>query len=550
MKTQVIHVRHPIGPCAFKEPGRAIREGEVVAFPTETVYGLGASALLPEAVLSIFRLKRRPADNPLIVHLASKEDAARVAIQIPSVFHVLYEAFSPGPVTYVMMRNKDTIPDEVCRLSTVAVRFPSQVAARALIEAAGVPIVAPSANISGKPSPTRASHVLQDFDGKIPYVIDDGPCEVGVESTVLDILSDPIRILRPGFVTAEMIYKRTGLRAVSWHEHSEDGEKDFPPAPGMKYRHYAPSARVFIVMPREGETLDKTFSDALVAFDSPKAALEDDSAESSCENNEYDMSVLAPAMDTVIHNAFLNEYSFEKRGIFTGDRTWRALIARLDEDLAGTLLPYTYPGEHDIKSATQSLFDALRTFDDQKVDAIFAEGFSEPDAAGYMDRLERAASGEKTEEKSILLPRQILFLCTGNTCRSPMAEALFNDRRVDGWIAVSAGLAAYPGILISPGSTEVLHEWGIDADAHRAQLIDDQLMESTDLIVTMTDAHKDILARLYPDRVDDIVSYSAFTENQKDIDDPYGFSLTSYRATRDRIQEGLDRLLEELKRRF
>jgi len=123
------------------------------------------------------------------------------------------------------------------------------------------------------------------------------------------------------------------------------------------------------------------------------------------------------------------------------------------------------------------------------------------------------------------------------------AEAQWRKRysmieRVDGWIAVSAGLAAYPGILISPDLPEVLHEWGIDADAHRAQPIDDQLMESTDLIVTMTDAHKDILVRLYPDRVDDIVSYSAFTENQKDIDDPYGFSLTSYRATRDRIKRG------------
>ncbi|NMA00347.1 MAG: threonylcarbamoyl-AMP synthase [Clostridiaceae bacterium] len=507
MKTQVIQVYHPIDPCAFNEPGRALREGQIVAFPTETVYGLGASALLPEAVLTIFRLKGRPADNPLIVHLASKEDVQHAAVQIPPVFHVLYDAFSPGPVTYVMLRNTDTIPDEVCRLSTVAVRFPSQVAARALIEAAGVPIVAPSANISGKPSPTRATHVLQDFDGKIPYVIDDGSCEVGVESTVLDILSDPIRILRPGFVTAEMIYERTGLRVVSWHEQPEDGEKDFPQAPGMKYRHYAPSARVIIVMPRADETLDKTFADTL------------------------------------------EMHQIEKPAIFTGDRTWRALTERLGGDTADTLLPYTYDGEHDIKQATHSLFDALRTFDDQNVEAIFAEGFSEPEAAGYMDRLKRAATGV-AEEESINSLRQILFLCTGNTCRSPIAEALFNDRKINGWKAVSAGLAAYPGMLISPRSAEVLHEWGIDADTHRSQPIDDHLMETTDLVVTMTDAHRDILARLYPDRKDDIVSYSVFTKDGRDIDDPYGFSLASYRSTRDRIQEGLDHLLEELRKRY
>lgn len=508
MKTQVIQVHHPIDPCAFKEPGYALREGQVVAFPTETVYGLGASALLPEAVLSIFRLKGRPSDNPLIVHLATKDEVHQVAIQIPPVFHVLYEAFSPGPVTYVMLRNKDKIPDEVCRLSTVAVRFPSQVAARALIEAAGVPIVAPSANISGKPSPTRSAHVLQDFDGKIPYVIDDGPCEVGVESTVLDILSDPIRILRPGFVTAEMIYERTGLRAVSWHEEENGAEQDFPSSPGMKYRHYAPSARVFIVMPHADETLDKTFADTL------------------------------------------KTHQFEKRGIFTSEQTWRALVARIDQDMAGTLLPYTYDGERDIESATRSLFDALRTFDDKSVDAIYAEGFTEPASAGYMDRLKRAAAGGVAEEKSTVSPRQILFLCTGNTCRSPIAEALFNDRKINGWKAVSAGLAAYPGMLISPRSAEVLHEWGIDADTHRSQPIDDHLMDATDLVVTMTDAHRDILVHLYPEREDDILSYSAFTENQQDVDDPYGFSIDSYRATRNRIQEGLDRLLRELERRY
>ncbi|NMA17742.1 MAG: threonylcarbamoyl-AMP synthase [Clostridiaceae bacterium] len=506
MKTQVIQVRHPINPCAFDEPGSALREGQVVAFPTETVYGLGASALLPEAVLSIFRLKGRPSDNPLIVHLASKDEVHQAAIQIPPVFHVLYEAFSPGPVTYVMLRNKDTIPDEVCRLSTVAVRFPSQVAARALIKAAGVPIVAPSANFSGKPSPTRAAHVLQDFDGKIPYIIDDGPCEVGVESTVLDILSDPIRILRPGFVTAEMIYERTGLRAVSWHEEPKGNEQDCPLSPGMKYRHYAPSARVFIVMPRTGETLDKTFADTFGAR------------------------------------------PFEKRGVFTSEHTWRALVERIGQDMEGLFLSYTYDGERDIKSATRCLFDALRTFDDQNVDTIYAEGFAEPAAAGYMDRLRRAASGSNNEEP-VDPPRQILFICTGNTCRSPMAEVLFNHRNVKGWKAVSAGLAAYPGMSISPRSAEALREWGIDVDAHRSQSVDDDLMEATDLIVTMTDAHRDILVRLYPERKDDIFSYSAFTEDQRDVDDPYGFSIDSYRATRDRIQKGLERLLAELERR-
>ena len=209
-------------------------------------------------------------------------------------------------------------------------------------------------------------------------------------------------------------------------------------------------------------------------------------------------------------------------------------------------MSYTYDGERDIKSATRCLFDALRTFDDQNVDTIYAEGFAEPAAAGYMDRLRRAASGSNNEEP-VDPPRQILFICTGNTCRSPMAEVLFNHRNVKGWKAVSAGLAAYPGMSISPRSAEALREWGIDVDAHRSQSVDDDLMEATDLIVTMTDAHAISYAPLSEKKRRHLF-YSAFTEDQRTSMIPMVSPLTPI-ARRVIAFKGLETPLAELERR-
>ena len=218
METLVLTVKHPLASDDLQAAGQALAGGAIVAFPTETVYGLGASAFLPEAVAEIFRLKGRPADNPLIVHLLSADWLDRVVAEIPDLFWPLYQAFSPGPLTFVMPR-RSQVPDLVTAgLDTVAVRFPSQEVARALLQAAGVPVVAPSANLSGRPSPTRARHVLDDFAGRIPYVIDDGPCEVGLESTVLDLTAQPPRILRPGKITAGQIRAKTGIEVVAWQD--------------------------------------------------------------------------------------------------------------------------------------------------------------------------------------------------------------------------------------------------------------------------------------------------------------------------------------------
>ncbi|MEL7610653.1 MAG: L-threonylcarbamoyladenylate synthase [Bacillota bacterium] len=237
--------------CAQKENatrlgGRLIQAGEVVAFPTETVYGLGADGLNPEAVRKIFELKGRPGDNPLILHVARKSDVRRLWTQVPPVAQRLMDALWPGPLTLVYQRS-DIVPDEVTAgLDTVAVRMPDHKTALALIRAAERPVAAPSANISGKPSPTLAEHVLEDFDGRIPLVIDGGPCRVGVESTVLSLEGVPT-ILRPGGVTREMLEVLVGEVRLSPAVLHPLGEGESPSSPGMKYRHYAPSAELVVV---------------------------------------------------------------------------------------------------------------------------------------------------------------------------------------------------------------------------------------------------------------------------------------------------------------
>ncbi len=227
--------------------GELLREGKLVAVPTETVYGLAANALDDGAVAKIFAAKGRPMDNPLIVHIARLEDILPLVREFPAQARALAEAYWPGPMTIILPK-AECIPEEVSAgLSTVAVRFPSHPAAQAIIRAAGVPLAAPSANSSGKPSPTCAEHVLLDMDGKIDAVLDGGECGVGVESTVVTLAAGRPRLLRPGGITPEQLYAVLGdleIDPAVTHKLAE-GQKAI--SPGMKYKHYAPSAEVTIL---------------------------------------------------------------------------------------------------------------------------------------------------------------------------------------------------------------------------------------------------------------------------------------------------------------
>lgn len=229
------------------EAGKILKNGGLVGIPTETVYGLAANALDGTAVAKIFAAKGRPQDNPLIVHISRLSQLDDLVAFVPSVVYDLADVFWPGPLT-IIMEKSGIIPDEVSAgLPTVAIRMPSHPLARKIIDAAGVPLAAPSANTSGKPSPTTADHVMHDMNGKIDAVLDGGPCGVGVESTVITLCTRKPRILRPGRVTPEELEEVLGEVEIDDAVLGKLKDGETAASPGMKYKHYSPNAEVFVI---------------------------------------------------------------------------------------------------------------------------------------------------------------------------------------------------------------------------------------------------------------------------------------------------------------
>lgn len=246
MKTLILPASDP---ATVTQAAEIIRAGGLVAIPTETVYGLGANAMDEEAVAKIFLAKGRPQDNPLIIHISCAEELTRYCHDIPEAAWRLAERFWPGPLT-IVLPVKPCVPRRTTAgLSTVAVRCPKTQVTRELIRAAGVPIAAPSANLSGKPSTTTAVHVLHDYGtgGRIDAIIDGGPCEVGVESTIVDLTGEKPRLLRPGGITPEELRNLLGELEIDRAVLAQISDDTVVRAPGMKYKHYAPSAEVYIV---------------------------------------------------------------------------------------------------------------------------------------------------------------------------------------------------------------------------------------------------------------------------------------------------------------
>ena len=320
--------------------GRVIRAGGLVVFPTETVYGLGANGLDGEAVAKIFEAKGRPNDNPLILHVAKKSDVRPLWVKIPDTARLLMDEFWPGPLTLVYLKSS-IVPDAVTAgLDTVAVRMPEHRTALALIRAAGVPIAAPSANLSGKPSPTRIEHVLEDMDGRVDVMLDGGPCSVGVESTVLSLVGTPT-ILRPGGVTKEMLESVIGTVKVAHAVLNPLGENEVAASPGMKYRHYAPDCEV------------------VVAEGSPRRA-------ASIINREYSLAESDGKNCIIFATEQTKSYYKGKKYVIIGDRDMPA-------------------------SLCASLFAALRD-ESGGTDIIFAEAIpAREQGLAYMNRLLRAS---------------------------------------------------------------------------------------------------------------------------------------------------------------
>lgn len=327
--------------AAIARAGGILRGGGLVAFPTETVYGLGGDALNPESARKIYAAKGRPSDNPLIVHICRMEDVGKIAEEIPESFYLLAERFWPGPLTMILKKS-GAVPDETTGgLATAAVRFPSNRIAQAVIRAAGGFVAAPSANRSGRPSPTLARYCREDLDGLVEMIIDGGPVDIGVESSIIDLSEEEPVLLRPGFITQEMLREVLGELAVDRTVLGTDA-KERPRAPGMKYRHYAPRGELCIV---EGE----------------------------------------PARVT----AYINRRAGEARGqglrtgVICTDET-RALYRADSVKSAGT--------REDEGTIARALFRILREFDDEGVQLMFSESFDESGVGmAVMNRLIKAA---------------------------------------------------------------------------------------------------------------------------------------------------------------
>ena len=330
----------------IRTAAQMIRKGGLVAFPTETVYGLGADALNGEAVRRIYAAKKRPLDNPIIVHVATERDVYRLVEEVPPKAEEVMGIFWTGPLTLVL-KALAKVPDATTGgLDTVAVRMPSHKVALALIRESGVPIAAPSANLSGRPSPTTAEHVRQDLDGRIEVILDGGPVDIGVESTVLDMTVDPPTVLRPGGTPYEELLKALGR--VELHPSLLAGKRtrlSKAPSPGMKHRHYAPKAELVLV---EGPLEAVAVKVQRTADDLKRAG--------------KSVSILAT------------------------DETATGYKADAVKSLGRRA---------DSASAAKRLFGLLRELDDEKVDVIIAEGVPfEGLGLAVMNRL-RKASGYK-----------------------------------------------------------------------------------------------------------------------------------------------------------
>lgn len=329
--------------AVLQEGARLLRDGALVAFPTETVYGLGADGLNPCAVQKIFEAKNRPADNPLILHIADMASLDLLVRKVDPKIKEKLQHFWPGPLTAIFKKSSAVPAIVTAGGNTVAIRMPKHETALSLIAEAGRPLAAPSANKSGRPSPTRASDVMEDMDGAIPLIIDAGECSIGIESTVLDLTVDPPCILRPGY------YTESDLRQVFPDVYTDPVLKGIPKSPGQKYRHYAPKA-------------------PMTVFTGKKEAVK-------------------PAMEEAIQR----EMPGRRIGllVFSGEEPDRLVLSGRD-------IVLLVSGKRDNgRALARSLFANLREFDRREVDVIFAAGYEEDDdlRASVMNRVKKSAQG-------------------------------------------------------------------------------------------------------------------------------------------------------------
>ncbi len=500
MKTVIKKIdEHDIDMRVIQEAGDILKKGGLVAFPTETVYGLGANALDEEAAKKTYAAKGRPSDNPLIVHIADLTDLERVAMHIPWNVERLAYYFWPGPLTMIFQKTPEVPYGTTGGLDTVAVRMPSNPIARELIRAAGGFVSAPSANTSGRPSPTRAEHVAEDLDGKIDMILDGGSVEIGLESTILDLTVEPPMILRPGAITVGMLQEVIG--EVSVDETLLGDESNEPPkAPGMKYRHYAPKAKLTIV---EGNIREEVLAIRQLAY-------------AAAQNGKH-------------------------VGIIATEETLHYYTTGLVKNVGSR--------EHE-ETIARNLYAVLREFDAEDVDEIYSESFAlQGIGKAVMNRLEKAAGHTWVSAAAIVKKqrfRRIIFVCSSDTCRGPMAaEMLRHKKLLQEYVIDSRGMVVLFPEPPNQKAEALMKSAGMTLEGHTATAFSEDDIAEDILVLTMEESEKIKLREQYGEE-SKIYTLSEFVGDEDGIPDPYGQALNAYGECIEKLFQEIDKLTEIL----
>ena len=522
----------------IKDCAGHLKNGEVIGFPTETVYGLGCDARNGEAVKRVFEAKGRPADNPLICHIGDKEQIGDIVSEITPLAQKLIDAFMPGPITLVMKKS-DSIADETTAgLDTVGVRMPSHPVANRFLKEAGIPVAAPSANLSGRPSPTSSRSVLEDMDGYIYAVIDGGDSEYGLESTVVDCTGTTPVILRPGAVTkADIDSVLNGGETVIAGGLSD---KETPRSPGMKYRHYAPYARVEIMQMPEGVEIT---GDNAIGSDGKIGVYEPVDLKKLTDDEAKELvNIVSPFI--LRSREILSENPFARIGLYCGGEI-KAMYDKLNDKILSAHTEFCVYGRTvDVSSASHGLFEGLRFLDVQEVDVILAQGFSgEGLSVAYMNRLGKAAG--KKEELTPGMPAparparmplpidafqdtntaSVLFIDDNNISLSACCEVLMrrkiekNEPYISNSAAdtgfeiycESAGLTAMTGLEPDSQMDKAVKELtGFGLGSVESRRADPAIYDDNDLILTVRDEQAFEITKAFPQIKDKVFSLSTF----------------------------------------
>lgn len=525
---------------AIKNAAEHLRNGEVIGFPTETVYGLGCDAGNGEAVRKVFEAKGRPADNPLICHIGDKEQIKNIVSEITPLAQKLIDSFMPGPITLVMKKSDSVSDQTTAGLDTVGVRMPSHPVANKFLRYCGVPVAAPSANLSGRPSPTGARSVLEDMDGYIYAIIDGGDSEFGLESTVVDCTGNDPVILRPGAVTKADIdlVLQNGEAVMAG---SLKGEET-PRSPGMKYRHYAPFAQVEIMKMPEGTAITGDDASGTGCKPEKTSFTMEDLKKLTDEEAKELVNIASPFI--LRSREILSKNPFARIGLYCGSEI-RAIYDKLDDKILSAHTEFCVYGKTvDVACASHGLFEGLRFLDVQEVDVILAQGFDGKGlSVAYMNRLSKAAGKKEELTPGMPVPARpsrlplpidafkdtvtasVLFIDDNNTSLSACCESLMrrmieknepyiSNKSDDTGFEIyceSAGLTAMDGMEPDPQMDKAVKELtGLGLSSIESRRSNAAIYDNNDLILTVRDEQAFAIIKAFPEIKDKVFSLSTF----------------------------------------